>query len=93
MNEVYETADYFYIVFENIQGQDLFTYCEDRDFRLKEPLVSFILSRLLSAVHYLHSHGILHRNLTLPNVLMTSSLDSALPKLADFTSAMFIGSP
>jgi serine/threonine protein kinase len=34
--DIFENQDYIYIVMENLQGGDLFTYLEKRDFEISE---------------------------------------------------------
>ena len=40
---------------------------------------------------YLHSYGIVHRDLKLENVMMSDNSDVAVPKLVDFGLAKLIG--
>ncbi len=56
------------------------TYCEGgsldqcvSDFKLDQERVAKLFQQLASAVEYLHSHGLLHRDLKLANVLLDST--------------------
>ena len=43
------------------------------------------------AIEYLHSYGILYRDLKLENVMMSDNTDHAIPKLTDFGLSKFMG--
>jgi len=43
------------------------------------------------AIKYLHSYGIVHRDLKLENVMMSDNSETSLPKLVDFGLAKMIG--
>ncbi len=45
----------------------------------------------MQAVQYLHSYGILHRDLKLENIMMTDNSEKSVPKLVDFGLAKIIG--
>lgn len=47
----------------------------------------YIFTQLLSAVQYIHLHGISHRDLKLENILL--AYDSFEPKICDFGFAVF----
>lgn len=56
--------------------------------RLAEPLARQVVAQLGSALAYAHEHGIVHRDLTLDNVLVAQSPDGAfVVKLLDFGSS------
>lgn len=44
-----------------------------------------------NALSYLHSYGIIHRDMKLENVMMSSSSDTAIPKLVDFGLTKILG--
>jgi len=46
---------------------------------------------LALGVNYLHTYGIMHRDIKLQNIMMTSDTDKAEPKLVDFGFAKIIG--
>ncbi|KAF3986098.1 hypothetical protein FT663_01082 [Candidozyma haemuli var. vulneris] len=90
--DYFETEDHFYLVTDLALGNDLFerittssegklSSCETRD----------ILGPLLSALAYLHSNQIIHRDIKAENVLFTSrsSKPSSL-LLADFGLALLV---
>ena len=43
------------------------------------------------AIKYLHSYGIVHRDLKLENVMMSDNTEISVPKLVDFGLAKMIG--
>jgi len=43
------------------------------------------------AIKYLHSYGIVHRDLKLENVMMSDNTEASVPKLVDFGLAKMIG--
>lgn len=42
-------------------------------------------------MQYLHSFGIVHRDLKLENVMMSDQTDDAIPKIVDFGLSKIIG--
>ena len=83
MYELYETPKCLWIVLELVEGGDLFhhlaetpDYCElDAARHLKQ---------MLMGVHYLHSLGVVHRDLKLDNVLLSTKGRMCEVKIADF---------
>ena len=43
------------------------------------------------ALYYLHSYGIMHRDLKLENIMMTNTTEGSIPKLVDFGLSKIIG--
>ena len=74
-----------------MQGADLFDYLQSRDFNLGEERVRDIAFQLVSGLKYLHSYGIVHRDLKLENIMMTDNSNKSIPKLVDFGLAKMIG--
>lgn len=42
-------------------------------------------------VKYLHTLGILHRDLKLENIIMSDQTDNAIPKIVDFGLSLILG--
>jgi serine/threonine protein kinase len=76
---------------EYCQGGDLFTYLENRGFKLAENKAAAIIHKLAVAVYYLHSYGVTHRDIKPENILMTDNTDEADIKLLDFGLSKIIG--
>ena len=68
----------------------MFDYLQHRDFQLDEDRAKVLVSKLIDAVRYLHSYGIVHRDLKLENIMMTDNTDYAEPKIIDFGLARAI---
>lgn len=74
-----------------LAGKDLFEYIQRRNFTLSESRVKQIAFQLILAVRYLHSFGIVHRDLKLENVMMKDQTEKASPVIVDFGLAKIIG--
>jgi len=80
--DVYESGDYLHMVMECMEGGELF----DRVTELKqfsERDAADSVWQMLLALNYLHSHGMVHRDLKLENFLYDQKNSSHL-KLIDF---------
>jgi serine/threonine protein kinase len=55
---------------EYLSGGDLFHYLDKREFKISEDNIRNIVHQIASALYYLHSYGIAHRDLKLENILM-----------------------
>lgn len=66
-------------------GLPLDRYCDDRSLNLPSRLLLF--NAVASAVHYAHQNLIVHRDLKMGNILVTSTGD---PKLLDFGIARYL---
>ena len=58
---------------------------------MSEKRVCEIIYQILQGLQYLHSYGIVHRDLKLENVMMTNKNSGAVPKLVDFGLSKMIG--
>ena len=88
---VFENADYMYIIMEYCSGGDLFSYLENRNFRIPEKRASTIIHKMATAVYYMHSFGVAHRDLKPENVLMTSNDDEGDIRILDFGLSKILG--
>ncbi|XP_072522443.1 NUAK family SNF1-like kinase 2 [Salminus brasiliensis] len=77
--EVFENKDKIVIVMEYASRGDLFDYITERQISEKEARHFF--RQIVSAVHYCHRNGIVHRDLKLENILLDENGDV---KIADF---------
>ena len=73
--EAYERRRHIYLVMEYCSGGDL----TDRTF--KEPTCAAIVANILSALAYMHSCGVVHRDIKLENIVFASSGE---PKIIDY---------
>lgn len=91
MLDLFEDHKNFYIVLEYMAGGDLFDYLDRRDFLISEARAKEIAKQLLSAVTYLHSLGVVHRDLKIENIMMENDTNGACPRICDFGLSKIIG--
>ena len=89
--DVFENADFIYIITEYCEGGDLFSYLEARDFQIKEQRAAQILHQLATAIYFIHQYGIVHRDLKPENILMKDATDDSDIKLLDFGLCKMLG--
>ncbi|XP_062822722.1 serine/threonine-protein kinase Chk2-like isoform X2 [Anolis carolinensis] len=90
IKDFYEGED-FYIVLELMEGGELF-YKVRRPAKLSEETCKLYFYQMLLAVQYLHQNGIIHRDLKLENILLSSpSEEKCLIKVSDFGQSKLLG--
>lgn len=73
LEEVYESESEIFLIQELCTGGDLFDRLDDQsDFHYSESKCAKLVKQMLSAVRYLHSKNIIHRDLKLENFLFSS---------------------
>jgi len=81
--EFFEETDYFYLVFEKINGGPLLNHIQKR-VCFTEAEASQIIKDLAEAIRHLHRQGIAHRDLKPDNVLCMNANSPCPVKLCDF---------
>ena len=76
--------DEFWLVQELAQGGELFKWCRNLKRSLGESDYRRLAFELLTGLSYLHSHGIIHRDIKPKNLLMANLSDSSPLRIADF---------
>ncbi|XP_012370749.2 NUAK family SNF1-like kinase 1, partial [Octodon degus] len=78
--EVFENTDKIVIIMEYASKGELYDYISERR-RLSERETRHFFRQIVSAVHYCHKNGVVHRDLKLENILLD---DNCNIKIADF---------
>ena len=78
--ETLETENYILIIMENISGGDLLSFVKKRT-KLNEKTARIIYKQLINSIKFIHSKGIIHRDIKLDNILI--DLNNSI-KLCDF---------
>lgn len=89
--DVFENHKYFYIVLEYMSGGDMVDYLKERSFSVSEERARQLSEQIACAIYYLHSYGIMHRDLKLENIMMSDNSEESVPKLVDFGLSKIIG--
>ena len=87
--ESYEEDEYLHIVMELCKGGSLVGRFDRQEF--SEPEAATVIEKMLSAVTYLHQHGVVHRDLKLDNFVYEDRGDDAELKMIDFGYAFEVG--
>ena len=89
--DVIESHEKIYIITELIEGIDLFTFLENKNFDIDEATANRIIKKLTSALFYLNIFGIVHRDIKPDNILLTSNSQNYNIKLIDFGLGIILG--
>ena len=85
LEEVYESHSEIYLVQELCLGGELFDRLDEQpDYHYTEAECARLVRQMLCAVRYLHSKGIIHRDLKLENFLFSSTSPDSELKMIDF---------
>ena len=89
--DVFENFEYIFIVMEHLQGGSLLQYFKDKSYKLTENRIQEIAHQIATALFYLKSFGIAHRDLKPDNMMMTTNDDTSAVKIIDFGLSKIIG--
>lgn len=85
LEEVYESHSEIYLVQELCVGGELFDRLDEQpDYHYTETECARLIKQMLCAVRYIHSKGIIHRDLKLENFLFSSNSPDSELKMIDF---------
>ena len=85
LEEVYESHNEIFLVQELCLGGELFDRLDEQpDYHYSETQCAKLVKEMLCSVRYLHSKGIIHRDLKLENFLFSSRSPGSELKLIDF---------
>jgi Protein kinase domain len=85
LEEVYESHSEIYLVQELCLGGELFDRLDEQpDYHYTESECAKLVKQMLCAVRYIHSRGIIHRDLKLENFLFSSTATDSELKMIDF---------
>ena len=82
--DIIENESYLYIMTELCKGGDLYSYLNQRSFKIPEAKAAKLIYKLAKSVSFLHTLGIIHRDLKPENILMTDMSDDADIRISDF---------
>ncbi|KAM4652763.1 NUAK family SNF1-like kinase 1 [Discoglossus pictus] len=83
--EVFESRDKIVIVMEYASNGELYDFINNKQ-QIPESEARDVFRQIVSAVHYCHKNGIVHRDIKLENILLDDKLNV---KLADFGLSTF----
>ncbi|XP_007441812.1 serine/threonine-protein kinase PLK4 [Python bivittatus] len=86
----FEDSNYVYLILEMCHNGEMSRYLKNRRNIFSEEEVRNFMHQIITGMLYLHSHGILHRDLTLSNLLLTNNMNI---KIADFGLATQLKMP
>ena len=81
--EVFESSSTLWLVMELVEGGELHDYLVELD-HFDETHVRDVAAQCCAALHYIHSSGVVHRDLKLENLLRAGKGPDAAVKIADF---------
>ena len=83
MYELYETPKCLWIVLELVDGGDIHQFLASTN-NYTEAMAARHFKQVLNGVHYLHTLGVVHRDLKLDNILLNGTGINSDLKIADF---------
>jgi len=73
--QFFEDDKHVYMIMELCEQGELFRFIQKRQQPLSEAEARTVLTQVVSGLQHLHSHGIIHRDLKLSNLLLTDDLE------------------
>ncbi|XP_067948111.1 serine/threonine-protein kinase PLK4-like [Watersipora subatra] len=86
----FEDSNYVYLVLEMCHNGELYRHMKDSGQPFSEKQVRVFMTQIVAGMKYLHQHSILHRDLSLTNLLLSRTMTV---KIADFGLAAHLKTP
>ena len=83
MYELYETPKCLWIILELVDGGDIHQFIANTVL-YTEQMAAKHMKQIFAGIHYLHSLGVVHRDLKLENILLQGAGPNSDLKIADF---------
>ena len=80
----FENSEFIFIVMEYLSGGDLGNHLQVKNFQFTEKRAAEIMFQVANGLNYLHSYGVLHRDLKPDNIMLSDSTENATIKIMDF---------
>ncbi len=84
VHHVFEENNTAYMALDFLEGRDLLSIIDSKEVRLAPSTVQILLAKLLDATAFVHNAGLLHRDISPDNIIVTSAHE---PILIDFGAA------
>ena len=84
----FEDIEYYYIILEYIQGEDLKNYIKKQLYTFNEKQVAHIIIEIVRGIKYLHQFGILHKDIKENNIMIMN--ESNIIKIIDLGLAKIL---
>uniref|UniRef100_A0A0A9XPB5 Serine/threonine-protein kinase PLK4 n=1 Tax=Lygus hesperus TaxID=30085 RepID=A0A0A9XPB5_LYGHE len=90
LHTFFEDSNFVYLVLELAHNGELQRFLRTNSLTVTEPEAAHIMRQVVEGLLYLHSHNIIHRDLSLANLLLTKNMKV---KIADFGLATQLSRP
>lgn len=82
--EIFENADYIYLVLEYLNGGNLLELLKLKNYKLPEATVCKYLYSIATALQYLNKYNVIHRDIKAENIVLASNKEGSEVKIVDF---------
>jgi len=88
--EVFENAENIYLVLEYLGGGSLYNLLKEKHFSISERMACNYIHSVAHALHYLHTYGIIHRDIKPDNIVLATAAEDSDVKIVDFGLAQIL---